>query len=132
MLTITLSELMSDVQVTQMKSDGTLEESGEARRLRNSLEEMADETKSGNLITECGLPENALGTIPDTLAEKKWSWSEVKVLANSIILALDASLEHALLVIYVLPLSFTRPLYSEQVLGIDIIMWITFLYRLLL
>ncbi|KAK1393684.1 Guanine nucleotide exchange factor SPIKE 1 [Heracleum sosnowskyi] len=97
MLTITLSELMSDVQVTQMKSDGTLEESGEARRLRNSLEEMADESKSGNLITECGLPENALGTIPDTLAEKKWSWSEVKVLANSIILALDASLEHALL-----------------------------------
>lgn len=114
MLTITLSELMSDVQVTQMKSDGTLEESGEARRLRNSLEEMADETKSGNLITECGLPENALGTIPDTLAEKKWSWSEVKVLANSIILALDASLEHALLVIYVFPSSLLSFIFSTS------------------
>ena len=30
MVTITLSELISEVQVTQMKSDGTLEESGEA------------------------------------------------------------------------------------------------------
>lgn len=98
MLTITLSELMSDVQVTQMKSDGTLEESGEARRLRNSLEEMADESKSCNLLIECGLPENALVAIPEKLAENPWSWSEVKFLANSIVLALDASLEHALLV----------------------------------
>ncbi|KAE9450766.1 hypothetical protein C3L33_17334, partial [Rhododendron williamsianum] len=60
MLTITLSELLSDVQVTQMKSDGTLEESGEARRLRKSLEEMADESKIHMLLRECGLPENAL------------------------------------------------------------------------
>ena len=37
MLTITLSELLSDVQVTQMRSDGSLEESGEALRLRKSL-----------------------------------------------------------------------------------------------
>lgn len=98
MLTITLSELMSDVQVTQMKSDGTLEESGEARRLRKSLEEMADEYKSTNLLRECGLPENALVAILESSAENRWSWSEVKYLSDNLILALDASLEHALLV----------------------------------
>lgn len=98
MLTITLSELMSDVQVTQMKSDGTLEESGEARRLRKSLEEMADESKSGKSLTECGLPETSLVDIPEKSTESKWSWSEVKFLSNSLLLALDASLEHALLV----------------------------------
>lgn len=97
MLTITLSELMSDVQVTQMKSDGTLEESGEARRLRKSLEEMADEARSPNLLRECGLPENALVVIPEKLSENQWSWSEVKYLSDSLLLALDASLEHALL-----------------------------------
>lgn len=97
MLIITLSELMSDVQVTQMKSDGTLEESGEARRLRKSLEEMADESKSANLLRECGLPESALMTIPERLVENKWSWSNVKYLSDSLLLALDSSLEHALL-----------------------------------
>ncbi|GKV44511.1 hypothetical protein SLEP1_g51687 [Rubroshorea leprosula] len=98
MLTITLSELMSEVQVTQMKSDGTLEESGEALRLRKSLEEMADETKSSNLLKECGLPINALSVTPQKFAENRWSWSEVKSLSDSLLLALDASLEHALLV----------------------------------
>lgn len=98
MLTITLSELMSDVQVTQMKSDGTLEESGESRRLRKSLEEMADETRSPKLLSECGLSENALVVIPGKLSENQWSWSEVKYLSDSLLLALDASLEHALLV----------------------------------
>ncbi|KAL5808377.1 hypothetical protein ACOSQ3_029068 [Xanthoceras sorbifolium] len=97
MLTITLSELMSDVQVTQMKSDGTLEESGEARRLRKSLEEMADEAKSLSLLRECGIPESALSAIPERFSENRWSWSEVKYLSESLLLALDASLEHALL-----------------------------------
>ncbi|KAJ0666762.1 putative dedicator of cytokinesis, DHR-1 domain, DHR-2 domain, C2 domain superfamily [Helianthus annuus] len=97
MLTITLSELMSDVQVTQMKSDGTLEESGEARRLRKSLEEMADESKSQNLLKESRLPETSLVDIPEGSTESRWSWSEVKFLSNSLLLALDASLEHALL-----------------------------------
>lgn len=97
MLTITLSELMSEVQVTQMKSDGTLEESGEARRLRKSLEEMADESKSPSL-KECGLPEDALFAVPENFSENRWSWSEVKYLSDSLLLALDASLEHALLV----------------------------------
>ncbi|KAL0448232.1 UNVERIFIED_CONTAM: Guanine nucleotide exchange factor SPIKE 1, partial [Sesamum latifolium] len=96
-LTITLSELMSEVQVTHMKSDGTLEESGEARRLRKSLEEMADESKSVNLLAECGLPEKALLASCEQLSENCWSWSEVKVLSDSLLSALDASLEHALL-----------------------------------
>lgn len=96
MLTITLSELLSDVQVTQMKSDGTLEESGEARRLRKSLEEMADESKSHNLLSECGLSETALTAVPERTAVNPWSWSEVKHLSDSLLLALDGSLEHAL------------------------------------
>ncbi|KAF7834810.1 guanine nucleotide exchange factor SPIKE 1 isoform X1 [Senna tora] len=97
MLIITLSELMSDVQVTQMRSDGSLEESGEARRLRKSLDEMADETKSVSLLNECGLPESALVAVPERLTENKWSWTAVKYLSDCLLLALDASLEHALL-----------------------------------
>ncbi|WCJ32880.1 guanyl-nucleotide exchange factors GTPase binding GTP binding [Euphorbia peplus] len=96
MLTITLSELMSDVQVTQMRSDGALEESGEARRLRKSLEEMADEHKSASVLQECGLTENFLTVILESSPENRWSWSEVKRLSENLILALDASLEHAL------------------------------------
>lgn len=98
MLIITLSELMSDVQVTQMRSDGSLEESGEARRLRKSLEEMKDETKSAFLLKECGLSESALVTVTEKMVENRWSWSEVKYLSDSLLLALDGSLEHALLV----------------------------------
>lgn len=97
-LTITLSELMSEVQVTHMKSDGNLEESGEARRLRTSLEEMADESKSPSILRECGLPEKALLPSPEQLSQNCCSWSDVKVLSDSLLLALDASLEHALLV----------------------------------
>ncbi|VFQ74893.1 unnamed protein product [Cuscuta campestris] len=97
MLTITLSELMSEVQVTQMKSDGTLEESGEARRLRKSLEEMADEHKSLGLLVECGLSGNVLAAFPEGLEGNRWSWSEVKKLSDSLLMALDASLEHALM-----------------------------------
>ncbi|XP_050203350.1 guanine nucleotide exchange factor SPIKE 1 [Mercurialis annua] len=97
MLTITLSELMSDVQVAQMRSDGTLEESGETRRLRSSLEAMADESKNTSLLKECGLPEDAWVASFDNLSENRWSWSDVKSLSDKLILALDASLEHALL-----------------------------------
>ncbi|XP_047949245.1 guanine nucleotide exchange factor SPIKE 1 [Salvia hispanica] len=96
-LTITMSELMSEVQVTHMKTDGTLEESGEAHRLRKSLEEMADESKSFSVLKECGLPETALVSSSEQLSDNHWSWSEVKVLSDSLLLALDASLEHALL-----------------------------------
>lgn len=98
MLTITLSELMSDVQVTQMKSDGSLEESGEARRLTRSLEEVADEGRSEELLRECGLPGNALHAVPEGSTDNRWSWSEVKLLSQSLLQALDAGLEHALLV----------------------------------
>lgn len=98
MLIITLSELMSEVQVTQMKPDGTLEESGEARRLRKSLEEMSNEDKSPSLLRECGLPESAPVAIPEKMTESKWSWSDVKYLSDSLLLALDGSLEHSLLV----------------------------------
>ncbi|KAJ8635113.1 hypothetical protein MRB53_009380 [Persea americana] len=97
MLTITLSELMSDVQVTQMRADGSLEESGEARRLRKSLEEMANEGRSRDLLKECGLPECALEAVPEASAENRWSWLEVKNLSESLLQALDAGLEHALL-----------------------------------
>nr|VDD50211.1 unnamed protein product [Brassica oleracea] len=97
LLTITLSELMSDVQVTHMKTDNTLEESGEARRLQLSLSEMADEAKSVTLLRECGLPDDTLLVIPGKFTENRWSWAQVKQLSDSLVLALDASLGHALL-----------------------------------
>lgn len=97
MLTITLSELMSDVQVTQMKYDGSLEESGEARRLRKSLCEMADEDRSLELIEESGLPRNALEAVPGGSTDTRWSWHEVRHLSECLLQALDAGLEHALL-----------------------------------
>ena len=98
MLTITLSELMSDVQVTQMRSDGSLEESGEARRLRKSLEEMADENGSPALLKICEVPLNALDAVPLGSAENRWAWPEAKQLSDNLIQALDAGLEHTLLV----------------------------------
>ncbi|XP_042385230.1 guanine nucleotide exchange factor SPIKE 1-like [Zingiber officinale] len=97
MLTITLSELMSDIQVAQMKPNGNLEESGEAWRLRKSLEEMADQRLNVQLINDCGLPGNALEAFPENSTDNLWSWSEVKYLSDSLLLALDAALEHAVL-----------------------------------
>lgn len=97
MLTITLSELMSEVQVTRMRSDGSLEETSEARFLRKSLEEMADESRSSDLVAECGLPVNMLESIYKGSTDNRWSWLEVKYLSDSILLALDAGIEHALL-----------------------------------
>ncbi|KAM0848125.1 hypothetical protein ACQ4PT_054594 [Festuca glaucescens] len=96
MLTITLSELLSDVQVTQMKSDGSLEESGEARRLRKSLEEMAD-VRSKDQLNDCGLPVTALEVAAEGSTDNNWSWVEVKHLSKCLVQALDAGLEHALL-----------------------------------
>lgn len=106
LLTITLSELMSDVQVTHMKTDNTLEESGEARRLQLSLSEMADEAKSVTLLRECGLPDDTLLVIPGKFTENRWSWAQVKQLSDSLVLALDASLGHALLVRFLNNLAF--------------------------
>jgi hypothetical protein len=99
MLTITLSELMSDVQVTHPKPDGSLEESGEARRLRCSISEMADEAISRDLLQECSLPENTLVAVPDGASEDRWRWSELQDLSSTLLRALDATIEHALLVL---------------------------------
>jgi hypothetical protein len=54
--------------------------------------------KTPDLLRECGVPESALVAVPKKLADNRWSWSEVKYLSDCLILALDASLEHALLV----------------------------------
>lgn len=100
MLTITLSELMSEVQVTRMRSDGSLEETGEALFLRKSLEEMADEGRSPDLVRDCGLQPNALEAVHKGSPDNRWTWLEVKYLSDSLLLALDAGTEHALLVIH--------------------------------
>ncbi|XP_078437571.1 guanyl-nucleotide exchange factor [Wolffia australiana] len=97
MLTITLSELMSDIQVTQMRSDGSLEESGEARRLRQSLEEMADEGGSFGLLKSCGVPQDVLDAVAEDSTENRWSWAAAKGLSENLVQALDAGLEHTLL-----------------------------------
>ncbi|KAJ7561812.1 hypothetical protein O6H91_03G042400 [Diphasiastrum complanatum] len=97
MLTITLSELMSEVQVTQLRSDGSLDESGEARRLRRSLKEIAVEDISQDLLRECGLPTDLLSKPPDGSQGGCWNWSEVDGLSVTLIRAFDAGVEHALL-----------------------------------
>lgn len=112
LLTITLSELMSDVQVTHLRADNTLEESGEARRLQLSLSEMADEAKSVSLLRECGLPDDTLLIVPEKFTENLWSWDKVKHLSDSLVLALDASLGHALLVWFITNLAFFKDFLS--------------------
>ncbi|XP_024384292.1 guanine nucleotide exchange factor SPIKE 1 isoform X3 [Physcomitrium patens] len=97
MLTITLSELMSDVQVTQTKMDGGLEKSGEAQRLQSSLKLIAMPSHSKDLLRECGLPEDALKARVNNQGEDLWKWSEVSDLSETLLQALDAATEHALM-----------------------------------
>lgn len=103
MLTITLSELMSDVQVTQPRMDGTLEESGESQRLRRSLQQIAAENISADLIRECGLPENTLTTMPESGCKHQWSWAGVTDLSTTLLTAVNAAVGHALLVCSLFP-----------------------------
>lgn len=105
MLTITLSELMSDVQVTHPKMDGSLEESGESQRLRRSLQQIAQESISADLLRECGLPEDSLTALPDGVNGQQWSWAGVAELSTSLLKAVDAAVGHALLVSF--PTSFS-------------------------
>ncbi|XP_073392859.1 guanine nucleotide exchange factor SPIKE 1 isoform X2 [Physcomitrium patens] len=97
LLTITLSELMSDVQVTQHRMDGSLEESGESQRLRRSLRQIAQENISTDLLRESGLPEGTLSALPDGGCEQIWSWAGVHELSNSLLKAVEAAVGHALL-----------------------------------
>nr|XP_024395928.1 guanine nucleotide exchange factor SPIKE 1-like isoform X2 [Physcomitrium patens] len=97
MLTITLSELMSDVQVTQTRMDGVLERSGEAQRLQNSLKQMAMASYSEELLRECGLPEDTLDANFDNEGKEFWNWSEVSDLSETLLKALDAATDHALM-----------------------------------
>lgn len=98
MLTITLSELMSDVQVTQTRMDGRLEKSGEAQRLQTSLQQMALSETSKELLRDCGLPESTLEAKPDEGPEDLWNWTEMVDLSATLLKALDAATEHALMV----------------------------------
>lgn len=98
MLTITLSELLSDIQVTQMRSNGYLEESGEAGRLRKSLEELAHENISHERLRECGISLTALDAVAEGSRENRWRWTEVRELSTALLRAIDAGTEHALLV----------------------------------
>ncbi|KAH9556934.1 hypothetical protein CY35_07G058600 [Sphagnum magellanicum] len=97
MLTITLSELMSDVQVTQTRMDGQLEESAEAQRLRKSLQQMGAESLSPHLLEECGVSGSPLEVTPEGSSEDLWHWSEMADLATTLLKALDAATQHALL-----------------------------------
>ena len=83
---------MSDIKFTQMKSDGSMEESGEAQRLRKSLDEMEMEERCGDLLKGWGLFENALDAISEGSTQNHWSWSEVKKLYVTLLHALDAGI----------------------------------------
>ncbi|KAM3217105.1 hypothetical protein P3L10_026548 [Capsicum annuum] len=88
---------MSEVQVTQTKPDGILKEICDAHRLQNSFEEIENEAKSSSLLVESWIPVNAVVTVHEGSAENLWYWSEVKFLSESVLMALDAILEYALL-----------------------------------
>lgn len=112
MLTITLSELMSDVQVTQPKMDGSLEESGESQRLRRTLQQISQESVSADLLRECGLPEDSLSALPEGVNGHKWSWAGVAELSTSLLKAVEAAVGHALLVLF--PLSFVYSIKTNS------------------
>ncbi|KAH7428651.1 hypothetical protein KP509_09G010400 [Ceratopteris richardii] len=97
MLTITLSELMSDIQVTQMRSDGCMEESGEIGRLRKSLVELAQENIAHDRLRECSISISALDAVTEGSRENRWRWGEVREVSMALLRALDAGTEHALL-----------------------------------
>lgn len=109
MLTITLSELMSDVQVTHPRMDGTLEESGESQRLRRSLRQIAQENISPELLRECGLPDNTLTEMSEEGCEQQWSWDGVADLSSTLLKAVEAAVGHALLVCFY-PFENLKPL----------------------
>lgn len=103
MLTISLSELMADVQVTHPRMDGSLEESGESQRLRRSLQQIAQENISSEFLHECGLPETTLTAMPDGGCEHQWSWAAVTDLSTTLLKAVQAAVNHALLVLFFSP-----------------------------
>jgi hypothetical protein len=53
--------------------------------------------RSKDLLKECDLPITALEAGPEG-SDNRWSWVEVKHLSKCLVQALDAGLEHALLV----------------------------------
>jgi hypothetical protein len=58
---------------------------------------MAD-VRSKDQLNECGLPVTALEVAAEGSTDNSWSWVEVKHLSKCLVQALDAGLEHALLV----------------------------------
>ena len=81
MLTITLSELISDVQVTQPKMDGSFKESGKCQRLRRSLQQIAQESITADLLQECGIPEDSLTVVLEGVNDHQWDWAGVAELS---------------------------------------------------
>lgn len=112
MLTIALSELMSDVQVTQPKMDGSLEESGESQRLRRSLQQIAQESIGTDFLRECGLREDSLSTMPEGVNGQEWSWAGVAELSTNLLKAVEAAVGHALLVHFSLSFEYSDVIYS--------------------
>lgn len=127
MLTITLSELMSDVQVTQPKMDGSLEESGESQRLRKSLQQLAQEGISADLLRECGLPEDSLTALPEGVNGHQWSWAGVAELSTSLLKAVEAAVGHALLVLS--PLSFAYSNMTNSLRILLVYIFSCFMYK---
>lgn len=106
MLTISLSELMANVQVTQPRMDGSLEESGESQRLRRSLQQISQESISLEFLRECGLPETTLTSMSGGGCEHQWSWAAVTDLSTTLLKAVQAAVNHALLVLFFSPIQF--------------------------
>jgi hypothetical protein len=62
------------------------------------LQQMAMSSYSRDLLRDCGLPEDSLVAKLDDEGEDLWNWSEMSDLSKTLLQALDAATEHALMV----------------------------------
>eukprot|EP00850_Spirogloea_muscicola_P021053 SM000234S07913 [mRNA] locus=s234:83605:85910:- [translate_table: standard] len=91
MLTMTLSELLSDLRVLERTPDDNLVETGDVDRLRMSLAQLGIQSPA-----DCGLPEQVCDmTIDDAVGEKAWQWEGVKDLRCTLQGVLEAFLDHS-------------------------------------
>ncbi|PHT50192.1 hypothetical protein CQW23_09939 [Capsicum baccatum] len=87
---------------------------------------MENEAKSSSLLVVSGILGNAVVTIHEGLVENLWYWSEVKFLSESLLMALDASLEHALLICSCRERFYKLAMAFSPVLDLNI-MWLLYL-----
>eukprot|EP00850_Spirogloea_muscicola_P023066 SM000326S12434 [mRNA] locus=s326:106260:112275:- [translate_table: standard] len=94
LLTMTLSELMSDSRLLDLASAGRVVETGDVERLRMSLDQLFSKSASAALLRDCGLAQGSLEAF-DVSGRSRWDWQEVEDLSKSLQNVLGAFIEHS-------------------------------------